>query len=328
MNGSQPDYLSNLMVNFPLGAERFQSQYQEFKPLGKKHLFTEIHKPLSYLDLYKSVFRSDHLRSCFLIKGLLCRDKEKLIQQIGVAINNLIKNKSSTRITKTIVNLDITKIENYKMKKLFLKSAAQITFTVIFVSGLLSGCGPVMKTVTDYHPPTSDADVECVSRAYQRRSICQKNNAIAFQKCSDKAAADTDQAYAHAKDFYTKALETYIIAHERYEKDSDSYEEKKQLLIIEGELAYIRCSNDVNMTNIDKFPVCKKLIKETKKRTKKLYRPIMPAKPYAPNRNSIFNSLRAQCENTAMNCEQMFNQSFRSCGGSITTRQICVSNCD
>jgi len=89
------------MVNFPLDTERFQSEYQEFKPLGKEHLFTEIHKPLNHLDLYKLIFRSDYLRSYFLIKGLFYRDKEKLIQQIEMAINNLIKNKSSTRITKT-----------------------------------------------------------------------------------------------------------------------------------------------------------------------------------------------------------------------------------
>ncbi|MFT5452917.1 MAG: hypothetical protein ACI9N9_002415 [Enterobacterales bacterium] len=214
------------------------------------------------------------------------------------------------------------------MKQLFLKSTAQLTFTVIFVSGLLSGCGPVMKTVTDYHPPTSDADVECVSRAHERRNVCQRDNAMAFQQCSDKAAVDTEQAYYQAKDIYTEELETYIITHERYERDYDNYEEQKQLLISEGELAYIRCSKDVDMLNVDKFPSCKKLIKEAKKRAKRLYRPISPAKPYAPNRNSIFNSLREQCKNTAMNCEQIFNQGFRSCGGSITTRQVCVSNCD
>ena len=214
------------------------------------------------------------------------------------------------------------------MKELFIKSTARITFSVIFIIGLLSGCGPVLKNVTDFNPPTTDTGLECVARANESRNECQRENAMAFQQCSDKAAVDTDQALAHAKDVYTEALEIYIVSHERYERDFANYEEQKHLLIRGGDLDYIRCSKDVNMDNVDNFPECKKLIKKATKRAKKLYRPVMPAKPYAPNRNSIFNSLRAQCKNTAMNCEQMFNQSFRSCGGSITTRQVCVSNCD
>ncbi|PCJ49235.1 MAG: hypothetical protein COA74_06630 [Gammaproteobacteria bacterium] len=202
-----------------------------------------------------------------------------------------------------------------------------LLFSGLF-SGLLSGCGPVMKNVTDYIPPTSDSGLECVARANDSRNTCQSDNVVAFQQCSEQASYDTEQHYAQAKDIYTEALERYIIDHEHYEIAYQEYEQQQQLLMSEGELDYIRCSKDINMTSINKFPACKKLLDAAIKRAKKLYEPNYPAKPYAPTRDRIFNRLRAKCKDTALNCDQIFNQSFRSCGGVITNRQVCISNCD
>ena len=88
MNESQPDYLSTLVVSFPLGVERFQSRFQEFKPLEREHLFKEMHQFLSQLELDKTIFRSDHASNYLVLKGILGRDKGKLIQKVEMAINN------------------------------------------------------------------------------------------------------------------------------------------------------------------------------------------------------------------------------------------------
>jgi radical SAM superfamily enzyme YgiQ (UPF0313 family) len=88
MNESQPDYLSTLVVSFPQGTERFQSRFQDFKPLEQNHLFSEMHQFLSYLELEKTVFRSDHASNYLVLKGILGRDKDKLIQKVEMAINN------------------------------------------------------------------------------------------------------------------------------------------------------------------------------------------------------------------------------------------------
>jgi radical SAM superfamily enzyme YgiQ (UPF0313 family) len=87
MNESQPDYLSTLVVSFPQGMERYQTRFNEFKPLKQENLFTEMHQFLSHLELDKTVFRSDHASNYLVLKGILGRDKEKLIQKVEMAIN-------------------------------------------------------------------------------------------------------------------------------------------------------------------------------------------------------------------------------------------------
>jgi len=88
MNDAQPDYLSTLVVGFPLGMQRFQSRFTEYEPLQQLQLFDEIHLFLSHLKLEKTIFRSDHASNYLILKGILNRDKERLLQQVEQAINH------------------------------------------------------------------------------------------------------------------------------------------------------------------------------------------------------------------------------------------------
>ena len=199
--------------------------------------------------------------------------------------------------------------------------------TFITMLGLLPACGPRMQTVTDYMPPVTDSGMRCVARANQDRAACDSGNRIAMEQCTERAAVDADQAFNHAKNTYTKQLESYIRANEHYDHEYEHYLNQKNLLIRDGELDYIRCSDDVKMENVNQFPKCKKFLKKANKRADKLRQPRSPIKPYPPNRNAIFNRFRSSCNNADSNCELAFNQSYRSCGGTVSTRQVCVSNC-
>ena len=60
MNEAQPDYLSTLVVSFPLGEERFadkftQASLQPYRQLSQSELFNEMEMLLSQLELTKTI---------------------------------------------------------------------------------------------------------------------------------------------------------------------------------------------------------------------------------------------------------------------------------
>ncbi len=87
MNETQPEFLSTLVVSFPLGDERFKAGFEgKFEPLQQMDLFQEIKTLVSHLELTNTVFRSDHASNYLVLKGTLGSDKERLLQTIDTAI--------------------------------------------------------------------------------------------------------------------------------------------------------------------------------------------------------------------------------------------------
>jgi len=92
MNEAQPNYLSTLVVSFPLGEQRFASKFtqaslQPFRQLKQQELFVEMETLLSELDLEKTIFRSDHASNYLVLKGVLGADKESLLSQVRRALH-------------------------------------------------------------------------------------------------------------------------------------------------------------------------------------------------------------------------------------------------
>lgn len=88
-NDTQPNYLSTLVVSFPKGDERFREGFGEgFEPLSQAGLFREIRQFLDHLELDKTIFRSDHASNYLVLKGVLGRDKERLLGEVDFAIAN------------------------------------------------------------------------------------------------------------------------------------------------------------------------------------------------------------------------------------------------
>jgi hypothetical protein len=88
MNAAQPDYLSTLVVSFPLGVQRFQEGFEgEFEALEQRGLFTEMHNLLSELTLAQTIFRSDHASNYLVLRGTLGKDKQKLLEIVASALD-------------------------------------------------------------------------------------------------------------------------------------------------------------------------------------------------------------------------------------------------
>ncbi|MBR9870905.1 MAG: radical SAM protein [Gammaproteobacteria bacterium] len=86
-NETQPDFLSTLVVSFPQGEERFREGFgDDFEPLDQRGLFEEIQVFLEHLELENTTFRSDHASNYLVLKGTLGQDKQRLLDQVNLAI--------------------------------------------------------------------------------------------------------------------------------------------------------------------------------------------------------------------------------------------------
>jgi len=88
MNAAQPDYLSTLVVSFPVGDDRYQENFNgEFVALNQTQLFTEMQWLLEELQLEKTIFRSDHASNYLVLKGVLGKDKQAMLEQVKLALH-------------------------------------------------------------------------------------------------------------------------------------------------------------------------------------------------------------------------------------------------
>lgn len=86
VNAAQPDYLSTLVLSFPRGPQRLQSDFPDFEAADQATLFRELRLFIECTDLRKTVFRSDHASNYLVLKGELGRDRDRMLDCIDEAI--------------------------------------------------------------------------------------------------------------------------------------------------------------------------------------------------------------------------------------------------
>ncbi|MEM7564961.1 MAG: radical SAM protein [Pseudomonadota bacterium] len=83
VNEAQPDYLATLVLTFYQDRKKFDAGFDaKFEDLSTLELCQEIKLLLSNTELKNTIFRSDHASNHMVLKGILGRDKEKLLLQI------------------------------------------------------------------------------------------------------------------------------------------------------------------------------------------------------------------------------------------------------
>lgn len=88
LNATQPKYASTLVLTAHKGMSHYKKRYKgEFIELEKKELFEEMKLFMQHLNLKETIFRSDHASNHLILKGILGKDKQKMLNQIDVAIN-------------------------------------------------------------------------------------------------------------------------------------------------------------------------------------------------------------------------------------------------
>lgn len=88
VNESQPNYLATLVLSFPLGKERFLQHFPDnFRLLDQSGLFKEMRQFIEHTELNSTIFRSDHASNYLVLKGVLGRDKQRLLDTLQLAVN-------------------------------------------------------------------------------------------------------------------------------------------------------------------------------------------------------------------------------------------------
>jgi radical SAM superfamily enzyme len=89
VNATQPDYLATLVLFFSGGKEKVETGFGgQFTPLNTTELCEEIRNFIEHTDLEKSIFRSDHVSNHLVLKGVLGKDKQIILEEIDDAITH------------------------------------------------------------------------------------------------------------------------------------------------------------------------------------------------------------------------------------------------
>lgn len=87
MNEAQPDFLSTLVVSYPIGDERVKEGFNgEYQLPDQMQLFKELRLLIDTLELENTVFRSDHASNYLPLKGNLGEDKAMILAQLDEAM--------------------------------------------------------------------------------------------------------------------------------------------------------------------------------------------------------------------------------------------------
>ena len=88
-NRTQPEFLAALVLHLPHGEARFQQGYNgQFIKMNQHERFLEMRQFVNALELKSTIFRSDHASNQLVLKGTLGKDKERLLQEIDLAIEH------------------------------------------------------------------------------------------------------------------------------------------------------------------------------------------------------------------------------------------------
>ena len=84
---AQPEYLSTLVLTMR-DEQRFLEGFEnDYEPMSQLELIQEMQLFLQNCELDNSIFRSDHASNHLVLKGVLGKDKEAMLQRIELAIN-------------------------------------------------------------------------------------------------------------------------------------------------------------------------------------------------------------------------------------------------
>ena len=91
MNEAQPEFLSTLIVSYPLGQQRVEKGFSDlgvsYSLPDQQALFKELRLFVDSLELKHTVFRSDHASNYLPLKGTLGADKSAMLKQLDMAIH-------------------------------------------------------------------------------------------------------------------------------------------------------------------------------------------------------------------------------------------------
>jgi radical SAM superfamily enzyme YgiQ (UPF0313 family) len=93
INQINPKFLSTLTLSMPFGLDHFKNRFAgDYQQQSIKELFEELKLFIENLNVSNVIYRSDHVSNNLVLKGVLSKDKDVLINQIIYAISSIPDN--------------------------------------------------------------------------------------------------------------------------------------------------------------------------------------------------------------------------------------------
>jgi len=90
INELNPKYLSTLTLSLPFGQQHYETRFKgEYIQQTWKELFEELHLFIQNLNVENVIYRSNHVSNMLALEGTLVKDREKLLQLLENAIQNV-----------------------------------------------------------------------------------------------------------------------------------------------------------------------------------------------------------------------------------------------
>jgi radical SAM superfamily enzyme YgiQ (UPF0313 family) len=90
INQINPKFLSTLTLSMPFGLDHFKNRFAgDYQQQSIKELFEELKLFIENLNVSNVIYRSDHVSNNLILKGVLSKDKDLLLNQIDEAIRNI-----------------------------------------------------------------------------------------------------------------------------------------------------------------------------------------------------------------------------------------------
>lgn len=92
VNETQPEYLATLVLFFHGSKDKVEQGFGEsFEELNTAELCEEMRIFIEHTELDKSIFRSDHVSNHLILKGVLGKDKQNMLEDINDAVEHFKK---------------------------------------------------------------------------------------------------------------------------------------------------------------------------------------------------------------------------------------------
>ncbi len=202
--------------------------------------------------------------------------------------------------------------------KLFSKVILYLSF--VFV---LSSCGPVYKVAHDYKPPSSSRGLNCINGCQSKLTQCNRQCSVKFSQCSINAERQAKQLLPGLLQAYPNELERWLEAKEKYQRDLDWYEYRRDMAEARRDRYLSHCIDKGKKRSAcvgsygrlyDTFPYYSRPTFNTPR----------PKKPTLAKEAAKLRKLN--CDKTC-GCESKYRLCYTSCGGVVKSKKICVKNC-